>query len=71
MRFLFETYKQHHDQGIAAHKQEDYPKARMHYLIAKKYLCALAKEKDAEFKQFMQSISKRNWKVSNVRKYMS
>jgi transitional endoplasmic reticulum ATPase len=51
MRFLFETYKQHHDEGIAAHKLGDYPKARMHYLMAAKYLCALAKETDAEFKQ--------------------
>lgn len=51
MRFLFETYKQHHDEGIAAHKAGDYPKARMHYLMAAKYLCALAKETEAEFKQ--------------------
>ena len=51
MRFLFETYKQHHDEGIAAHKAGDYPKARMHYLMAAKYLCALAKETETEFKQ--------------------
>ena len=50
MRFLFETYKQHHDEGIAAHKEGDYPKARMHYLMAAKYLCAMAKETEAEFK---------------------
>ena len=50
MRFLFETYKQHHDEGIAAHKVGDYPKARVHYLMAAKYLCAMAKETDAEFK---------------------
>ena len=49
MRFLFETYKQHHDDGIAAHRAGDYPKARMHYLMAAKYLCATAKEEDAEF----------------------
>lgn len=51
MRFLFETYRQHHDEGIAAHRNGDYPKARMHYLMAAKYLCAMAKETDAEFKQ--------------------
>jgi transitional endoplasmic reticulum ATPase len=51
MRFLFETYKQHHDEGIAAHRVGDYPKARMHYLMAAKYLCAMVKETDAEFKQ--------------------
>jgi transitional endoplasmic reticulum ATPase len=51
MRFLFETYRQHHDEGIAAHKAGDYPKARVHYLMAAKYLCALAKETEAEFKQ--------------------
>ena len=51
MRFLFETYKQHHDEGIAAHKAGDYPKARMHYLMAAKYLCAQAKETEVEFKQ--------------------
>jgi len=51
MRFLFETYKQHHDEGIAAHKVGNYPKARMHYLMAAKYLCAMAKETEAEFKQ--------------------
>lgn len=51
MRFLFETYKQHHNEGIAAHKAGDYPKARMHYLMAAKYLCAMAKETEAEFKQ--------------------
>jgi transitional endoplasmic reticulum ATPase len=51
MRFLFETYKQHHDEGIEAHKAGDYPKARMHYLMAAKYLCALAKETESEFKQ--------------------
>jgi SpoVK/Ycf46/Vps4 family AAA+-type ATPase len=50
-RFLFETYKQHHDEGIVAHKAGDYPKARLHYLMAAKYLCALAKEAGAEFKQ--------------------
>lgn len=50
MKFLFETYKQHHDEGIAAHKAGDYPKARMHYLMAAKYLCAMAKETDTEFK---------------------
>jgi len=50
MRFLFETYKQHHDEGIKAHKEGDYPEARMHYLMAAKYLCALAKETDTEFK---------------------
>ncbi|MCU0916794.1 MAG: ATP-binding protein [Planctomycetes bacterium] len=49
--FLFDTYKQHHDEGIAAHKAGDYPKARLHYLMAAKYLCALAKEAGAEFKQ--------------------
>jgi transitional endoplasmic reticulum ATPase len=51
MRFLFETYKSHHNEGIEAHKKGDYPKARMHYLMAAKYLCAMAKETDAEFKQ--------------------
>lgn len=51
MRFLFETYKQHHGEGIAAHRNGDYPKARMHYLMAAKYLCAMANETDAEFKQ--------------------
>lgn len=51
MRFLFDTYKQHHDEGIEAHKQGDYQKARVHYLMAAKYLCAMAKETDAEFKQ--------------------
>lgn len=51
MRFLFETYKQHHDEGIAAHKAGNYPKARMHYLMAAKYLCAMAKETEVEFKQ--------------------
>jgi transitional endoplasmic reticulum ATPase len=50
MRFLFETYKQHHDEGIAAHKAGDYPKARMHYLMAAKYLCAMAKETETEFR---------------------
>ncbi len=51
MRFLFETYKQHHDEGLAAHKQKDYSAARTHYLLAAKYLCAMAKEKDAEFRE--------------------
>lgn len=51
MRFLFDTYKQHHDEGIAAHRAGDYPQARMHYLMAAKYLCAMAKEGEAEFKQ--------------------
>ena len=51
MRFLFDTYKQHHDEGIEAHKAGDYPRARLHYLMAAKYLCALAKEAGAEFKQ--------------------
>ena len=51
MRFLFETYKNHHNEGIEAHKKGDYPKARMHYLMAAKYLCSLAEETDAEFKQ--------------------
>ncbi|MBN2590019.1 MAG: ATP-binding protein [Sedimentisphaerales bacterium] len=51
MRFLFETYKQHYEQGIEAHKQGDYQKAKVHYLMAAKYLCAMAKDTDAEFKQ--------------------
>jgi hypothetical protein len=38
MRFLFETYKSRHNEGIAAHKEGDYPKARMHYIMAAKYL---------------------------------
>ena len=50
MRFLFDTYKQHHEEGIAAHKAGDYPQARLHYLMAAKYLCALAKESEVEFK---------------------
>lgn len=50
MRFLFETYKRHHDEGIAAHKAGDYPDARIHYLMAAKYLCAMAKETEAEFR---------------------
>jgi transitional endoplasmic reticulum ATPase len=51
MRFLFDTYKQHHDEGMAAHRAGDYPKARMHYLMAAKYLCALAKEAGVEFRE--------------------
>lgn len=50
MGFLFETYQRHHEEGMSAHKAGDYPKARVHYLLAAKYLCAMAKETDAEFK---------------------
>ena len=50
MRFLFNTYKQHHDAGLAAHQAGDTGKARMHYLMAAKYLCALAKDGEVEFK---------------------
>jgi transitional endoplasmic reticulum ATPase len=50
MRFLFNTYKQHHDVGLAAHQAGDMVKARMHYLMAAKYLCALAKDGEVEFK---------------------
>lgn len=49
-RFLFDTYKQHHDEGIAAHRAGDYPQARLHYLMAAKYLCALARDADTEFR---------------------
>jgi len=48
--FLFDTYKQHHDEGIAAHRAGDYPQARLHYLMAAKYLCTLAKEAEGQFK---------------------
>lgn len=51
MQFLFDTYRQHHDEGIAAHRAGDYPRARMHYLLAAKYLCAMAKEGEAQFKE--------------------
>ncbi len=50
MRFLFNTYKQHHDEGLAAHQAGDLAKARMHYLMAAKYLCALAKDGEPDFK---------------------
>lgn len=51
MHFLFDTYKQHHDEGLAAHKAGDFAKARMSYLLAAKYLCALAKEGESEFRE--------------------
>src|SRR4030042_6042756 len=51
MRFLFDTYKQHHDEGMAAHRAGDYAKARVHYLMAAKYLCARDKEGEGEFKE--------------------
>jgi transitional endoplasmic reticulum ATPase len=56
MRFLFDTYKQHHDEGLAAHRSGDLSQARMHYLLAAKYLCALAKEGDQAYRE--QRLSK-------------
>ena len=51
MRLLFETYKKNHDEGIAAHKAGDYRQARVHYLLAAKYLCAMAKEGGDDLKE--------------------
>lgn len=51
MRFLFDTYKQHHDKGLAAHQTGDVVQARLHYLLAAKYLCALAKEGDGAYQE--------------------
>ena len=51
MHFLFDTYKQHHDQGLAAHQAGDTAQARVHYLLAAKYLCALAKDGDGAYQE--------------------
>ena len=51
MHFLFDTYKQHHDQGLTAHQAGDTAQARLHYLLAAKYLCALAKDGDGAYQE--------------------
>jgi len=49
--FLFETYKRHLEEGVSSHEAGRGKEARFHYLMAAKYLLALADKGDASFKE--------------------
>jgi SpoVK/Ycf46/Vps4 family AAA+-type ATPase len=49
--FLFETYKRHLESAVEAHEAGKGSDARFHYLMAAKYLLALAEKGDASFKK--------------------
>lgn len=46
-QFLFETYRRHMEEGIAAHERKDLREARYRYLMAARYLLELARRGDA------------------------
>lgn len=46
-QFLFEAYRRHIEEGIAAHEKKDFKEARYRYLMAARYLLKLAKCGDA------------------------
>ncbi len=57
--FLFETYKRHLEEGVRSHEAGKATDARFHYLMAAKYLLALAGKGEAAFVQTRKSQAER------------
>jgi len=57
--FLFETYKRHLESAVKAHEADRGGEAHFHYLMAAKYLLALAEKGEASFKQMRKEQAER------------
>jgi SpoVK/Ycf46/Vps4 family AAA+-type ATPase len=57
--FLFETYKRHLESAVEAHEGGKGGDARFHYLMAAKYLLALAEKGDTSFKKMRKEQAER------------
>ena len=57
--FLFETYRRHLASAVEAHEDGKGADARFHYLMAAKYLLALADKGDPSFKTMRKDQAER------------
>ncbi len=57
--FLFETYKRHLEEGVSAHEAGRAKDARFHYLMAAKYLLAVAEKGEPAFRKMRKEQAER------------